>query len=71
MKIVNCVAHILTIIGGLNWGLVGLFGYDLVAGIFGDMTTTAKTVYILVGLSAVYSLFLLKKTCADCCSAKA
>lgn len=48
------VALILVIVGGLNWGLVGLFNFDLVATIFGVMSVISKIVYILVGLSAVY-----------------
>ena len=51
------LALVLVIIGGLNWGLVGLFGFDLVATLFGDMTMISKVVYTLVGLSAVYILF--------------
>jgi uncharacterized membrane protein YuzA (DUF378 family) len=44
----------LLIIGGLNWGLVGFFGFDLVTAIFGQGTFGTKLVYDLVGLSAVY-----------------
>ncbi len=40
--------------GGLNWGLVGLFGFDLVATIFGDASVLSRIVYSLVGISAVY-----------------
>ena len=47
----------LTIIGGINWGLVGLFGFNLVAAIFGDMTILSRTVYLLVGLSAVWPAY--------------
>lgn len=47
---------ILLVIGGLNWGLVGLFNYDLVAMIFGTMSFLSRLVYDLVGLSAVYVL---------------
>ncbi|MGI5827736.1 MAG: DUF378 domain-containing protein [Patescibacteria group bacterium] len=47
---------ILLIIGGINWGLVGLFGLDLVAAIFGA-TILARIIYILVGISALYILF--------------
>jgi uncharacterized membrane protein YuzA (DUF378 family) len=50
------VALILIIVGGLNWGLVGLFNFDLVAAIFGMMSTLSRIVYILVGLSAIYTL---------------
>ena len=45
---------VLIIVGGLNWGLVGLLEFDLVAAIFGDMTALSRIVYILVGLSAIY-----------------
>lgn len=48
------VALILLIIGGLNWGLVGVFNFDLVAAIFGTMTVLSRIVYILVGISAIY-----------------
>ncbi|MFA5460337.1 MAG: DUF378 domain-containing protein, partial [Candidatus Paceibacterota bacterium] len=54
MKSLKNIALILVIIGGLNWGLIGLLGFDLVAAIFGAMSLLSKIVYILVGLSAVY-----------------
>ena len=53
----NKIALALVIIGGLNWGLVGLFDYNLVSMIFGDMSTLTRVVYDLVGLSAVYVAF--------------
>jgi len=53
------VALILIIVGGLNWGLVGLFDFDLVAAIFGMMSVLSRIVYILVGLSAIYTLAAL------------
>ena len=52
------IALILLIIGGLNWGLVGLFNFDLVATIFGPMSMISRIVYVLVGLSALYTLYL-------------
>ena len=48
------VAAVLVIVGGLNWGLVGIFDFDLVAAIFGAMSAISQLIYILVGLSAVY-----------------
>ena len=51
---VQTVAMILLVVGGLNWGLVGLFNFDLVATLFGAMSLIARIVYILVGVSAVY-----------------
>ena len=47
------LALVLIIIGGLNWGLVGFFNFDLVAAIFGEMTTVSRIVYALVGLGAI------------------
>lgn len=48
------LAVVLVIVGGLNWGLVGIFKFDLVAAIFGDMSALSRVVYALVGLAAVY-----------------
>ena len=54
------IALILGIIGGLNWGLVGLFRFDLVAYIFGGQTATvSRVVYTLVGLAAIWCITLL------------
>jgi len=53
MKIVNLIALILLVVGGLNWGLVGLFNFDLVAALLGAMSALARIVYTLVGLSAI------------------
>lgn len=61
MKTLYWVAMVLLLVGGLNWGLVGLFDFDLVAAIFGEMLGVSKVVYVLVGLSAVYMLFMLSK----------
>lgn len=57
MKALNWITFILVIIGGLNWGLIGFFNFDLVASVFGDMSTMSKIIYDLVGLSALYMLF--------------
>ena len=59
MKKLNAAAAILTIVGGLNWGLVGLFKFDLVAAVFGGMqfgevNIASRIIYTLVGLSALY-----------------
>ena len=52
------VAWVLVIIGGLNWGLVGLLDYDLVASLFGAASGASRAVYSLVGLSALWMLFV-------------
>jgi len=51
---IDWVALGLVVIGGLNWGLVGIFGFDLVATIFGEMSVLSRIVYTLVGAGAVY-----------------
>ena len=56
MKTVDIIALILLIVGGLNWFLVGMFDIDLVASIFGDMTTASRIAYALVGVSALWCL---------------
>jgi hypothetical protein len=55
------VALILVIVGGLNWLLVGLFSWDLVAAIFGSMSIVARIIYVLVGLSALWLLAICGK----------
>ena len=58
MRKLNTLAAVLTIVGGLNWGLVGLFKFDLVAAVFGmqfgEVNVASRVVYTLVGLSALY-----------------
>ena len=53
MNILRYTAYLLTLIGALNWGLVGIFDFDLVAAIFGDMTIMSRILYSLVGISAI------------------
>lgn len=57
MGVVDKIALWLLIIGGLNWGLVGLFEFDLVAAIFGPLSLLSRIVYILVGLSAIWLIY--------------
>lgn len=54
MGSLSTIALILLVIGGLNWGLVGLLNVNIVAAILGSTSILTKLVYILVGLSAVY-----------------
>lgn len=56
MSILNKTTLLLLVVGGLNWGLVGLFDFDLVAAIFGEMSLLSRLVYALVGLSALWQL---------------
>lgn len=55
MKSLDVVVAVLLVVGGLNWGLVGLFKFDLVAAIFGGPEAAlSRIVYVLVGICAVY-----------------
>ncbi len=69
MRILNVIAMALLVIGGLNWLLVGLFSFDLVAAIFGGevgpRSTLSRIVYIIVGIAAVYGLYLFKPITED------
>lgn len=59
---VDWIAMILLIVGGINWGLVGLAQFDLVAAIFGGQDAMlSRLVYILVGLAALYSIYTATK----------
>jgi hypothetical protein len=57
LKTIGWIAFILVVIGGINWGLVGLFKLNLVATIFGESGVITRVVYMLVGLSAIYLVF--------------
>ncbi len=63
-SIMRTTALVLTIIGGINWGLVGLFGFDLVAFLFGPLSVLSRVVYVLIALSAITLAF------APACSLK-
>ena len=56
MRALNIITLLLVIIGGINWGLVGAFEFDLVAAIFGAGSALSRIVYVLVGLSALWQL---------------
>ena len=72
-KKMHMIAFLLVIVGGVNWGLVGLLGFDLVQWLFVDtlnIEILATIVYILVGLSAVYLVATHKKNCVHCGASK-
>ena len=60
-NVVDMIALILLIVGGLNWGLVGLFSFDLVAFLFGSIAILQNVVYTLVGVAAIYTIYYLMK----------
>ena len=57
LNTLGLIALVLIIIGGLNWGLVGFFNFDLVAALFGKATLLSNVIYDLVGLSSLYLAF--------------
>ena len=65
MKALDIIALVLVIIGAVNWGLIGIFGFDLVAAIFGQMSMLSRIVYTLVGISGLWSIRLLAKVSED------
>jgi uncharacterized membrane protein YuzA (DUF378 family) len=66
MKVINVISLILIILGGLNWLLVGIFEYDVVAKIFGGSAEVgSKIVYIVIGIAALYALSLFGKVAED------
>lgn len=61
MSAMDWVAMLFLIVGGLNWGLVGLFDFNLVAALFGEMSAISRVVYVIVGLSALYAIYTSSK----------
>jgi len=61
LNVIDWLALVLVIIGGINWGLVGLADFDLVASIFGATSMMSRLVYCLVGLAAIYIAVLSVK----------
>ena len=59
MKVVDKIALVLIIIGAINWGLIGFFGFNLVDAIFGEMSIVSRIIYALVGLSGLWGIKLL------------
>jgi len=59
LKTLDIIALLLVIIGAANWGLIGFFRFDLVAALFGDMSTFSRIVYALVGIAGLYSISFL------------
>ena len=55
------IAIVLTIIGGINWGLVGFFNWNLVDAIFGIASVTSRVIYAIVGLAALYLIYTVSK----------
>jgi len=65
MEILQKVALVLTIIGAIVWGLIGIFDFNLVATIFGDNSMLSRIIYTLVGLAGLINIGLLFKDIKD------
>jgi len=62
MKLLDSIALILAIIGGINWGLIGFFQFNLVDFLFGGFSIVTKIIYCLVGIGSLYAIsFLIKE----------
>ena len=59
MKVIDKIALVLIIIGAINWGLIAIFNFDLVAALFGYMSVISRIVYGLVGVSGLWGIKLL------------
>ncbi len=65
METLQKSALVLTIIGAINWGLIGIFNFDLVATIFGDMTMFTRIIYTLVGVAGLINIGIFFKHLKD------
>lgn len=65
MRIIQKIALVLIIIGAINWGLIGLFEYNLVDSLFGAGSIVSKIIYILVGISGIIDISMLFDCCDD------
>ena len=61
MKIINCIALTLVIIGAINWLLVGLFQFNLVDSIFGSLSVISRIIYTIVGIAGLWCIALYSK----------
>ncbi|KOF56216.1 MULTISPECIES: DUF378 domain-containing protein [Clostridium] len=59
MKTLDIIALLLVIIGSVNWGLIGFFNFDLVAALFGTMTSLTRVIYAIVGIAGLYAISFL------------
>lgn len=59
METIQKIALIFTIIGAINWGLIGLFDVDLVAMLFGEMSMLSRIVYTIVGITGIINIGIL------------
>lgn len=56
MKTIDYISLLIVIIGAINWGLIGIFQFDLIKVIFGDMSLVSRTIYTIVGICGLYAI---------------
>jgi len=61
MKTLDTIALILVVIGGINWGLIGFFQFNLVDSLFGNVSMITRIIYSLVGIASIYSISFFAK----------
>jgi len=65
MKVLNTIVLVLVIIGAINWGLIALFSFDLVAWAFGSMTAMSRIIYGLVGIAGLWAITFFTRLTID------
>ena len=65
MKALNWIFGLLVVVGAINWGLVGLFNFNLVTTLLGTMPVIVRAVYILVGVSGIWMAITCSKSCSN------
>lgn len=66
MKSLHITAFVLLVMGGINWGLVGLFGFNIIEAVFGSVSWLERLIYVLVGAAAVMIMATHKEDCKAC-----
>ncbi len=57
MKVLDIIVTVLLVIGALNWGVVGIFGYNVLGTLFGEATALTRVIYTVVGIAGIYEAF--------------
>jgi uncharacterized protein len=55
------IATLLLVVGGINWGMIGLFNFDMVAFLFGQQSILSRIIYVVIGIGALYWLYITAK----------
>ena len=65
MTVFDRIALALVVVGALNWGTIGIFKFDFVQAIFGDMSVFSRIIFTLVGLAGIWCITLIFRKCCD------